>query len=83
MLVQFSEDVTSHAKHYQSERLFVVPVDDSVEDQDDKEWSNDVEDDVGPKAVDVDVPKIHSRTNLEPLILFNPDNGNTSLAFQL
>lgn len=47
----------------------MVPVDDSVEDQDHTERSDDVEDDVGPQAVDIDIPKIHSRTNLESFLI--------------
>ena len=37
------------------------PVDDSVENQDDTERGDDVQDDVGPQAVDVYIPEIHSR----------------------
>ena len=39
------------------------PVDDSVEDQDNTERGDDVQDDVGPQAVDVHIPEIHSRKN--------------------
>ena len=39
-----------------------VPVDNCIQNENANQRTDDVEDDVGPKTVNVDVPEIHSET---------------------